>query len=151
MYARHKPESDWKNDDEYPDFNIIKADQSFNWSAYSTGLWAKFSDKMEFKNDYGIVAYNVKSIRNSLGKISNDDGHTTINHKPLLANYSHCELSGTLKQVTNKALKREIRANFKHNCIVICKPKSNKKNKVSTIDRIVKCYHLALSKIKFLK
>jgi hypothetical protein len=95
MYARHKPGSEWKDGDEYPDFSKIKSDQSFNWSAYSIPFWVKFNPKREYLSDYGIIGYSVRIIRlcHQLAEgMENLEGIYGLRHAPDLENYSHCEL-----------------------------------------------------------
>ena len=96
MYARHKPGVQWKIGDEFPDFKQIRSDQSFNWSAFSIPVWARFNERQEFFYNYGVMGYSVHTIRNAhLYKQENEqipEKAFGITHKPLENNYSHCEI-----------------------------------------------------------
>ncbi len=110
------PHSEWKEGDDFPDFNQIKLNHSFNWSVFSIPLWAKFNDKKEYRDNYGVIGYKVATIRNT-HKINPrfDPKILDINHKPIEFNYSHCELFPN--RIIEKKDKREIRMTFKHKCI----------------------------------
>lgn len=114
MYARHKPGSEWKIGDDYPDFSKIKSDQSFNWSAYSIPAWVRFTENRELKNDYGVLGYSVNTIKGLTTKNNNLCNLYDLTHKPLEYNYSHCELKEKIP--VNRPLKREWRMNLVHGC-----------------------------------
>ncbi len=124
MFARC-PLCDWKEGEDYPDFARIRSSQSFNWSVFSIPEWTRFNDKKEYKANYGIIGYKVKTIRNTnLINAKFENGTFSLIHKPITNNYSHCELI-QLKNVTPKD-KREIRMTFKHNCIIPILPSTNR-------------------------
>lgn len=115
MYARHKPHSEWKAGEEYPDFTKIKSDQSFNWSAFSLPVWARFNNQKVYLAEYGVLGYSVYTMRNA--HLFDEKVPVTvfgINHKTDPNNYSHCELY----EVNNcsKADKRAWRMTLKHRC-----------------------------------
>ena len=122
MFARC-PMTDWVEGEDFPDFEKIKSNQSFNWSAFSIPIWARFTNLRVYKSDYGIIGYNVRTIRKTgtlNPKFENDT--FKLEHKPIENNYSHCELV-QLKAVAKKD-KRELRMTFKHNCITPILPLS---------------------------
>ena len=120
MYSRHKPNIQWKPEADYPEFNQIKADQSFNWSAFSIPIWTRFNDKMEFLKDYGIIGIKVETIYRSSRKFI-QNVNPILFHKLLETNYSHCEMNPECVP-KNKKKRREFRMMFKHNAIVYLKP-----------------------------
>lgn len=151
LYARHKIKAEWTDGDDYPTFNTIKPDQSFNWGAYSIAFWVRFNDHCEYKSEYGIVKYRVKSIRNSFLKhLPTKDEFELIKHEPIENNYSHCELDGTLDLI-NKNIRREIRMNFKHKSKVICKPMEMSEGRNTINDKISMLKDLIISKLPFFK
>ena len=119
------PKIDWEEGDEYPDFSKIRSKQSFNWSAFSIPLWARFTDKMEYRAGYGVIGYKVRTIRkaNSVNPIL-ENGLFNIKHQPIETNYSHCELF-TTKELGRKE-GRDLRMTFKHNCIRPILPSMNR-------------------------
>lgn len=117
MFSRHKPGAEWKQGEDYPDFNTIKADQSFNWSAYSIPIWTRFNDQKIYYADYGVMAYSVKTILFIKKRLNQHEDYFKLDHKPVDYNYSHCELLGDISD-KNKTERREIRMIFKHNCMV---------------------------------
>lgn len=121
MYWRCKPGSVWQQNSEVPDFLQIRSDQSFNWSAYSIPLWARFNDKMEFLKDYGIVGFRVSSIVSRPKLFRQKRKAFKINHQPLPTNFSHCELDSNGLTTIEKRNARY----FLGNCaIVYLKPDS---------------------------
>lgn len=114
LYARHKPGSQWKEGDEYPDFDQIRSNQSFNWSAFSLPIWTRFNNRKEYLMDYGVVGYSVYTIKN-IHKLDPTIPKSMfgINHKPEPNNYSHCEL---ICKTNVKSHKRAFRMNLKHRC-----------------------------------
>ena len=115
MFARC-PRNDWESGEDYPNFGQIRSDQSFNWSVFSIPLWTRFTDAQEYRDGYGVIGYKVKTIREThiINPVFENDTFNIL-HKPLLNNYSHCELA-QLKEVTKKQ-KRDLRMTFKHKCI----------------------------------
>lgn len=116
MFARC-PNIDWQEGEEFPDFNAIKLDQSFNWSVFSTPSWARFNDNKEYREGYGVIGIKVDTIRNS-GKFNPKFNSSLLNliHDPLEYNYSHCVLIPPPKNL-GKVERRELRMTFKHNCM----------------------------------
>lgn len=115
MYARHKPHSEWKLGEDYPDFTKIKSDQSFNWSAFSIPVWARFNSQKIYQADYGVISYSVYTIRNAHLFDENVPANVFgIHHVPDPNNYSHCELY----EINNhsKIDKRAWRMALKHRC-----------------------------------
>jgi hypothetical protein len=114
MYARH-PNTDWGTDQEFPLFEKISSNQSFNWSAYSIPTWARFTDQQEFRYNYGVAGYYVKTIREA-HKLKQDvlENSYGLKHDPNSNNYSHCVLYPDEIPKNNKKLKRAYRATLKH-------------------------------------
>lgn len=148
MYARHKPGSDWKENDEYPDFSKIRSTQSFNWSAFSIPIWTRFNDKKEYYQDYGVIGYAVQTIRypNQFdSKVPN--GIFDIKHDPADSNYSHCELYESSDSST-KIEKRAYRMALVHKCSIELKPLSTKSNLQLFLDYVIMYWHRSLIWIK---
>ncbi len=143
MYVRHKPNVDWKEGDTYPDFSRLKSDQSCNWSAYSIPIWARFTDEKEFKYDYGIYAYSVKTIIEEYRNFSKTDRNNIIEHKPIQYNYSHCQLN--IKKNISHKKKRELRLRFKIRSFSCLKPFENYKQYRIIIDFINMWRHRLLT------
>lgn len=115
MYARHKPNVDWKIGDEFPDFSKIRSNQSFNWSAYSLPVWVRFNNQKEYYHGYGVMAYSVNTLKNAHLIDENISANMFgIRHVPEFNNYSHCELYETNNHSTKE--KRAWRMMLKHNC-----------------------------------
>jgi len=114
LYARHKPGTQWKEGEEYPDFNQIRSNQSFNWSAFSLPIWTRFNDRKEYLMDYGIVGYSVYTVKN-IHKLDQTipENLFGISHKPDPNNYSHCEL---YCKTNVRSYKRAFRMKLKHRC-----------------------------------
>ena len=115
MYARHKPNVDWKVGEEYPDFSKIRSQQSFNWSAFSLPVWVRFNNNKEYQSGYGVIGYSVNTIKN-IHLINKDipENLFCLHHVPENNNYSHCELYPPNK--VSKKDGREFRMMLKHNC-----------------------------------
>ena len=115
LYSRHKSISEWKEGEEFPDFNQIKVDQSFNWSAFSYPVWVRFNPEKEYMKNYGIMSYKVRTFRN-LHKFSQilPEKSFGIKHEPEKNNYSHCELYAINIQVDHKRRDRKNRREFRH-------------------------------------
>lgn len=115
MYARHKPGVDWMVDNDYPEFSKIKTDQSFNWSAFSIPVWARFNNQKHYYHDYGVMGYSVNTLKNSHLIDSNiPAGLFRIHHDPDPLNYSHCESYQPHQPSTKE--KRAWRMVLKHKC-----------------------------------
>jgi hypothetical protein len=115
MYMRHKPGHDWKVGDEFPTYEKINMDQSFNWNVYSIPVWTRFNDQKVYSPEHGIMAYSVGTIKN-ISEYSADlpPNIVGIKHVPLEFNYSHCELypngfEPKAKTRKHKNLRRAIR------------------------------------------
>ncbi len=133
LYTRHKPSTDWNEEEGLPDFTKIKIDQSFNWCNFSIPIWTRFTDKKEYLSEYAVAGFKVKTIRNEhLTKGIFDTRVIDIEHKPVAANYSHCELIKI--RDLNKAEKREIRATLRHKCIIPLRPNEKRNFFLRTID-----------------
>ncbi|RLD56920.1 MAG: hypothetical protein DRJ05_10530 [Bacteroidetes bacterium] len=138
MYARHVPSHDWDMSEGYPDITKIKADQSFNWSAYSIPIWTRFNDVKKYREDTGIAGYSVKTIKNTNAINSKFKNNILeLEHLPRENNYSHCQLSG-LKTFT-KPERLAIRVTFKHNWRIEVKPNVNINTRKLFLD-ILKMY-----------
>ncbi len=150
MFARCPP-SDWDEGDEFPDFNRIKIDQnqSFNWSAFSIPIWARFTDLQEYKNGYGVIGYKVGTIRKTNKINPRFDNHIfDLCHKPLTHNYSHCEL--TLLKPIEKRDRREIRMTFRHRCIRPLLPSKERSKVRQPIDYLRMYSHRIILNIRTL-
>lgn len=115
MYARHKAVTDWKEGDEFPDYNKIKVNQSFNWSAFSYPVWARFIPGKKYMSNYGIMRYKVHTIKNihKHSKILPEKSFD-IKHEPEDENYSHCELNPINIQIEHKTKDRKNRREFRY-------------------------------------
>jgi hypothetical protein len=141
MYARHKPGSDWKEEDEYPDFSKIRSTQSFNWSAFSIPIWTRFNDRKEYNADYGVIGYSVKTIRfTSKFDPQVADGIFEVKHKPDEFNYSHCELY-EVSNLSNKTEKRAFRMALVHRCSKELRPYATKNTFDIWMDYIKMYWH----------
>lgn len=122
LYTRHKPSTDWKEEDGLPDFSKIKLDQSFNWCNFSIPIWTRFNNKKEYLHDYAIAGFYVKTIRESHknSSVKFTQKILEIEHRPEEYNYSHCQLV-TLKNLS-KTEKRALRMTLRHKCITPLKP-----------------------------
>jgi hypothetical protein len=150
MYARHKPDVQWKEGDDFPDFNQIRAYQSFNWSAFSLPLWVRFNDEKEYLKDYGIVSFSVRTILlNSTQNSLQTKNPYNLVHQKIPNNYSHCELIETTK--LDKAKKRELRLSLKHNAKVICMPKAQLVKSNSIIEHVKMLGHCLITIIPYFK
>lgn len=122
MYARHKPGSQWKDLEDFPNFESIRSDQSVNWSAFSIPVWVRFNDAKEYKSDYGVAAYSVYSIRNAhLYNEHLKENSSTVKHMPDDNNYSHCQFHH--KDLSKKG-RRLFRMTLKHHCTPLIYPKT---------------------------
>lgn len=144
MYARHKPGSDWKDGDEYPDFSKIRSNQSFNWSAFSIPIWVRFNDREEYLKEYGVIGYSVETIRNFHDDVLvSTTSPYGVKHYPLKSNYSHCEMYES-KTLITKAEKREFRLKIKHNCIKNLKPYEQRRKTQILLDYVKMYWHRLL-------
>lgn len=146
MFARHKPGYDWNNKEGFPDFSKIKVDQSFNWSAYSIPIWARFNDKKEYKADYGIVGYSVGVIREPrIFEGYKIKVKPEVFHVPLEFNYSHCQLDN-LNNLP-KDIRRNIRYSFRNKCVISILPNQEISKLAILKDLIKMYYHRLLSSL----
>ncbi len=136
MFARHKGVAEWDDNDDFPAFYKIKADQSFNWNVFSIPVWVRFagSDELVFKENYGIVSYNVKGIREKKKFKDVEKKYFNLLHMPVDKNYSHCQLESA--SFTDKEERRGIRMTLKHCCEVIVKPNEAYNKKLIKYDLI---------------
>lgn len=144
LYTRHKPSSDWNEEEGLPDFTKIKIDQSFNWCNFSIPLWTRFNDRKEYLSEYAVAGFQVKTIR--FEHIKNSPFTTQVvdvEHIPEPTNYSHCQLIP--KRKLTKTEKRELRATLRHNCIVPLKPNQTQSSIHRIFDIIVMLFRRLLS------
>jgi len=115
LYSRHKAYSQWEKDVDYPDFNQIQIDQSFNWSAFSYPVWTRFNPEKEYMPNYGIMSYKVFTIKN-LHKYSEliPKNSIGIEHAPEEYNYSHCQLYPINSDFEKCKINREKRRELRH-------------------------------------
>ena len=146
VYQRFPP-SQWGSDDEYPDLNQIKLNQSFNWSAFSIAEWVRFKEidgQISYDINQGVCGYKIGDIRKV--KYEGITNIIDIKHVPILDNYSHCELISLNTEIwnndkkkKNKSVRREIRMQFKHCITLLLKPNEELK-KIEKIKNYVKMY-----------
>ena len=122
MYARHKPGPQWEDQDDFPNFDSIRSDQSVNWSAFSIPVWVRFTNTKEYKSDYGVAAYSVFGVRNAhLYNKQLKENSSTVKHIPVDFNYSHCQFH---HQNLSKKERRLFRITLKHHCKPLIYPKT---------------------------
>jgi len=141
IYARFKPGSDWRQEEQLPAYEKIKVDQSFNWEVFSIPEWTRFNPNREYLANYAVVAFKIHPIRLS-EKIVLPAGFTPlinnsldIVHKPIPENYSHCELACDPAIHKDKTVRRIIRMTIKfshHKTILL--PKKERRKLARVID-----------------
>lgn len=118
MYARHPPKH-WIKKENFPDVTKIRSTQSFYWSAFSIPYWARFNDKNEYKENNGVCAYSVYTIRNAhVFDKSLPENAYGLKHAPTQNRYSHCELYPINVGKNNQKLKNAYRFALKNNAKV---------------------------------
>lgn len=134
MYARHKNGAEWNDLEDFPAFHTIKADQSFNWNAFSIPIWVRFtgSEELIFNENYGVVSYKVNGIREKKNYKGVEKKYFNLLHIPEEKNYSHCQLESI--SAASKAERRDIRMTLKHCCKVIVKPNETYNEKAVKYD-----------------
>lgn len=148
MYCRHKPGSDWKVDDEYPDFSKIKSDQSLNWSSFSKSFWVRYNDNKNYLEEYGVIGYSVNTILNTHKKDSRiSQGIFGIKHKSCVNNYSHCELYPKQANLP-KSTKQAFRLALKINCIKALKPGQKVSSSMKIIQSVCILWHRIIIMLK---
>ncbi len=145
MYSRHKPGIDWRIGDDFPDFGKIKVDQSFNWSAFSIPVWARYTDLKEYKSEYGILGICVRSIRKTheINTIF-DNNSWIVRHDPKQFNYSHCELHLLIE--LNRCQRRQLRMTLKHKATCLLSPQKEYKLRYLMGDYLIMLYHRLIFK-----
>lgn len=146
LYARHKPSSDWNEEDGLPDFTRVKLDQSFNWCLLSIPVWTRFNEEREYLADYAVAAFSVFTIRESHRYTDAFESQVLdVEHVPLEDNYSHSELVCLSK--LDKTQRREIRMTLRHNCRVPLKP-NQKRSPLGILLDLARMYgYRALSRL----
>ena len=145
MYARH-PRSHWSEDEDFPQFETIRSKQSFNWSAFSIPIWARFNDLMEYQSGYGVAGYRVKTIRRA--HEYNDElpkEACGIKHDPIENNYSHCELYPD--RITRSA-GRLYRLTLKNNVKRPVRPAKDRRKLLIIMDHITMYLHRTTVRLK---
>lgn len=134
MYARH-PKTDWGPDQDFPAFEKISSNQSFNWSAFSIPEWARFTDNQEYRQNYGVAGYYVKTIRKA-HELKQDVPRSAygLKHDPIDNNYSHCVLFPDEIPKKNKKLKRAYRAALRHKIKLSIYPNTDRKRILNYLD-----------------
>ena len=145
MYCRHSVPSQWKEKDEFPQFNTIGLKQSFNWSSFSIPVWTRFTDNKEYKSNHGVAGYSMFTIRNTNQyDISFKNNSWCVKHLPIDNNYSHCELM--VFRELNKTQRRAIRMTLKFKCRAIIRPKQKYNRMRLPSDRLKMYIHWLYSK-----
>ncbi len=139
VFSRFKPGTQWQLGEEFPNFESIRSDQSFNWCVFSEPYWVRFNDTKAYLEDYGVIGFCVKSIRiaHELNEKIKIEQYSII-HRPIETNYSHCELtriSRNADSTPSKADFREFRIYLKNNCSRKLLPN----REVSRLERIIGC------------
>ncbi len=135
LFMRNKPGYGWKIEDNFPDFNTIKLDQSLNWCRFSIPSWVRFNEEKIYQKENAVIGIKCEVIRYSK-KYDNslENFLWTVIHSPLEINYSHSELLAK-NQNYSKDIRRALRITLKNKCIIYLKPNDE-------FNLLIKLYHL---------